>query len=676
MTESANATPATGAPAASAPAKRVDLILGTAGHIDHGKSTLIQALTGTDPDRLAEEKRRGITITLGFAQLALPDGRTMGVVDVPGHEGFVKQMIAGATGIDVALLVIAADDGVMPQTVEHVAVLQTLGIASCVVALTKTDAVDADWVDFMCSEVGDWLATTAYADAPIVPVSARTGEGLDQLLCAIQAACAKTTRATRGKQLRMPVDRAFQIKGAGTVVTGTLWSGTARPGDAVEILPGKTTARIRSVQMHNAATDGAPAGNRVAINLAGIKGDEISAGDFLAAPGLVEPTDRFNARLTYLNVAKTGKPLETGTRMHIAHGTREMLGRVLLCNGIESLKSGESALAQIRLDEPLAICSGDRFVVRTYSPVSVAGGGTVLLAHPRRSTDLTEEELAAHRAIEAGDMVAAAQLTVETACDPLTASEVAYRIGIEPTAAADLLAQAVEARKLCALAAGDAGGAASATSAASAADGAREAFFTTNRLVQRTSSAIEKQLIAFHAANPDERGIGKEELRQKVAPRMEAKRFDLLIGKAVEAGKAQFSDSFVSHPSSLGGALAAEEEAAERILGALAEQGMNPAPLADVVKNLGIANSLATRAVGKLEADGRVVRIDRSTCFAAETFNAHVDELRAYLQEHGAGTVADLKGPLGCSRKYAVPILEYLDAHGITARQGDARTLR
>ena len=648
----------------SAPARTstgVDLILGTAGHIDHGKSTLICALTGTDPDRLAEEKRRGITITLGFAQLELPDGRTMGVVDVPGHEHFVKQMIAGATGIDVALLVIAADDGVMPQTIEHVAVLQTLGITSCVVALTKIDAVDTDWIDFMRDEVRSWLATTAYAQAPIVPVSARTKAGLPDLLKAIEAACKTTQRARGGNAFRMPIDRAFQIKGAGTVVTGTLWSGAAMQDSTVEILPAGTTVRVRSVQMHNTATEQAAAGNRVAINLANVSTNDVAPGDFLAEPGLIEPTDRFDARLTYLCVSKTGKPLETGARMHIAHGTREVIGRVLFCNGKEKLESGESTLAQIRLDDPLPVCAGDRFVVRTYSPVAVAGGGAVTLAHPRRTTTLSTEEVALREAIEAGDIANGVEALVALAREPQTAQQAAHCIGIEPAQARAALDAACAAKRLCRL---DVGA------------GGQDAAFCTKALVQKTASAIEKALIAFHTANPEERGMTKEALRQAVAPRVSTPVFDALIAEAVALGKALVTNAIVSHPTSAGGAAAAEEQAAQRILEALEATGMNPKSLQETTRDLGLSASISARAITALEQAGKIVRINRETGFSAAVFNARIDDLRAYLTEHGSGTVADLKTPLATSRKFAVPILEYLDAQGITAREGDARTLR
>ena len=302
---------------------QTDLVLGTAGHIDHGKSSLVLALTGTDPDRLAEEKQRGITIELGFARLALPDGTVLGVVDVPGHERFVRQMIAGSTGIDLALLCIAADDGIMPQTEEHLAVLELLGIRTCVAALTKTDLVDEEWALFMADEVRGRLAGTPFADADIVPVSSRTGAGLPELQEALTRAARTTRRAKAGSRLRLPVDRVFSIKGAGTVVTGTLWSGSARMGDEVEVLPSGLRTRVRSVQVHGEPVDRADAGHRVALNLNAVSTDEVRPGDFLAAPGAASATDRFDAHLAFLGVPGKGKPL-----VHRALGSLEKQGLV------------------------------------------------------------------------------------------------------------------------------------------------------------------------------------------------------------------------------------------------------------------------------------------------------------------------------------------------------------
>ncbi|NTU89485.1 MAG: selenocysteine-specific translation elongation factor, partial [Actinobacteria bacterium] len=369
------------------------LILGTAGHIDHGKSSLIKALTGTDPDRLAEEKSRGITIELGFAQLTLPSGRTMGVIDVPGHEKFVRQMVAGASGIDIALLVIAADDGIMPQTAEHLAVLELLDVGSCVVALTKADLVDIEWLEFITGEIEGYLAATPFKGAPIVPVSSKTGMGLDDLLVAIEQTAIRTQAPVSDDIARLPVDRVFTIKGAGTIVTGTLWSGRIAPDDILELLPSGREARIRELQVHNVLADSALAGMRVAVNIGNLKTEDIPLGSFLVSPRAIVTTDRLNVKFTYVGSPHSKKPLKSGSRVHVAHGTTEVLGRILLMNSDKELSAGNSCFAQIRLEEELAPRYGDRFIVRSYSPVAVIGGGTVLDCHPKHRANLSADEI-------------------------------------------------------------------------------------------------------------------------------------------------------------------------------------------------------------------------------------------------------------------------------------------
>lgn len=636
-----------------------NVVLGTAGHIDHGKSSLVRALTGTDPDRLAEEKKRGITIELGFAQLKLPDGTAMGVVDVPGHEHFVRQMIAGSTGIDLALLVIAADDGIMPQTIEHLAVLRTLGVKTLVVALTKTDLVDEEWIAFVSGEIRTWLADTPYANADIVPCSSRTGAGLDELLRALQKAAARTGHSKFGRQLRLPIDRVFTIRGAGTVVTGTLWSGTARPGDLAEVLPGSLTSRIRSVQMHGQPVDAAPAGNRVALNLPDLKKEQIHPGDFLAAPDSLQPTDRFDARVTFIDTAGQGKPLPSGTRMHIAHGTREVQGRVLFMDGLKELASGQSAFAQIRLEEPLPVSAGDRFVIRTWSPVSVAGGGCVLLSYPRRRTRLTPNERELLQASESGDLQTAAIDAVKAQAQPVGAAAVARAIGTEREPVRRMLEEAVENRKLVRL--GEAGSA--------------EATFATKSLRQRYVAGIERALVAFHAAHPGQAGLPKAHLAQQVAPHLEATAFEALLDEAVHDGKAIVVGGQVGHPASQGAARKAQEQEAQTLLGALQAGGAAPTMPPKLFDEAGLGAKTGQHALTTLVRDGRAVHIDGDLYLAADALERCKQAVCAHLETGGAGTVAALKDAMGTSRRYAVPLLEYFDTQGVTVRSGDIRSL-
>lgn len=636
-----------------------NVVLGTAGHIDHGKSSLVRALTGTDTDRLAEEKKRGITIELGFAQLKLPDGTAMGVVDVPGHEHFVRQMIAGSTGIDLALLVIAADDGIMPQTIEHLAVLRTLGVKTLVVALTKTDLVDEEWIAFVSDEIRTWLADTPYANADIVPCSSRTGAGLDELRCALQKAAARTEHSKFGRQLRLPIDRVFTIRGAGTVVTGTLWSGTARPGDVAEVLPSGLTSRIRSVQMHGQPVDAAPAGNRVALNLPDLKKEQIHPGDFLAAPDSLQPTDRFDARVTFIDTAGQGKPLPSGTRMHIAHGTREVQGRVLFMDGLKELASGQSAFAQIRLEEPLPVSAGDRFVIRTWSPVSVAGGGCVLLSYPRRRTRLTPNERELLQASESGDLQTAAIDVVKAQAQPVGAAAVARAIGTEREPVRRMLEEAVKNRKLIRL--GEAG--------------STEATFATKSLRQRYVAGIERALVAFHAAHPDQAGLPKARLAQQVAPHLGATAFEALLGEAVHDGKAIVVGGQVGHPASQGAARKAQEQEAQTLLGALQAGGAAPTMPPKLFDEAGLGAKTGQHALTTLVRDGRAVHIGGDLYLAADALEHCKQAVCAHLETGGAGTVAALKDAMGTSRRYAVPLLEYFDTQGVTVRSGDIRSL-
>ncbi len=410
------------------------LVLGTAGHIDHGKSALIKALTGTDPDRLAEEKERGITIELGFAQLDFDSGRSMGVVDVPGHERFVRHMVAGATGIDVVLLVIAADDGIMPQTREHLAIIDLLGIERGVVAITKADLAEPDWLALVREEVAALLEGTSIEGAEIVAVSSKTGEGLDELRATLDAIAADAPSRQAALPLRLPVDRVFTIAGAGTVVTGTMWSGSAAKDDPVQLYPSLREGRVRGVQVHSDAVDRAHAGQRVALNIAGLDKDQISRGDIVAAPGTLAVTDRFDARFTYLGLPGDDAAFESGVRVHVHHGTREVLGRVLLMDGADRLAPGGSALAQVRLEEPLAPRYDDRFIVRSYSPVYTIGGGVVLDVLPLRRTTLSADERGLLDALVAHDLSGAALKLLAARAVPMTSAEVATSIGIPQSA--------------------------------------------------------------------------------------------------------------------------------------------------------------------------------------------------------------------------------------------------
>lgn len=630
------------------------LVLGTAGHIDHGKSSLVQALTGTDPDRLREEKERGITIELGFAQLTLPSGRTMGVVDVPGHEKFVRQMVAGATGIDVVMLVIAADDGVMPQTREHLAIIDLLGISRGVVALTKADLADADWIEMVRSDVEELLRGTSIEGAPIVSVSSRTREGIPELLAALDAISEETPSRQAALPMRLPVDRVFTIAGAGTVVTGTMWSGAAKRDDPVEIYPGGAQGRVRGVQVHSEQVERAGAGQRVAINIAGLDRDEIARGDIIAAPGSLTVTDRIDARFTYLGFPGEDKVFETGARVHVHHGTREVLGRVLLMDG-EQLSPGESALAQLRLEEPIAPRYEDRFIVRSYSPMYTIGGGVILDVLPPRRTTLKEHERELLAALLAHDVGAAAIGLVTSRAIPMTSADVAAAIGVQRADVADELNRsALERFKV-----------------------GSETHYIATETAEELVGDIERSLGAFHAQNPKATGIASAALRDKVDKRLDLKVFDALLARAVEAGVAVVDGGQVRHPKSAASALAGEAEAIEKLGPILRSQGLAPDGVAELAAKTGVDVEVARKALGKLALDRRVVRLGSEMHFDGDTIAATREKLAAYLAGRPEGaTAAEIRDMLGVSRKYAIPLLEYFDAQGLTKREGDVRVLR
>lgn len=635
---------------------KTDYILGTAGHIDHGKSSLIKALTGTDPDRLAEEKERGITIALGFVQLTLPSGRKLGVVDVPGHERFVRQMVAGASGMDLALLVIAADDGIMPQTTEHMAVLELLGVRDVVVALTKVDAVDADWVEFVADEVSTTLEGTPFAGAPIVPVSSVTGQGLDELKAVLDDTVSHASRTKPAGGVRYPIDRVFTVKGFGTVTTGTLWSGSVHVGDELEVLPSGKRSKVRSIQVHGKDTDAASAGNRVAICLADLSVDEVRPGDFAATPGSVVATDRFDAQLTYSDPFHSGKPLISGSRVHVAHGTREVCGRVLCMDGLAQIDSGNSAMVQIRLDAPLPVSYQDRFIIRSFSPVHVIGGGSVTLAHPRRRTNLDDAEAQMLGALAEGDTSAAIRAYAASLAEPKTADDVARACGLPAKLTGEMLSKMVAAGELDQL------------------EGSA-VWVCAPGSVQKLVSAIEGKLMRYHNANPQGTGVAKDELRQIVDEKLSPAVFDALLARAVAKNVAVVVDGEVSHPKAGAGAKAQVTKAAQDILAALEAGGTTPPTIANITAELKLNAALGAKAVRQLVEAGDMVRVTNDMAFSAKAMQQCKDAVAATIKANGPATAADLKEACGTSRKYMMPLLEWMDAQGFTRRNGDLRDL-
>lgn len=642
-------------PATSAHPPR-PLILGTAGHIDHGKTRLIKLLSGVDTDRLAEEKKRGISIELGFASLTTPAGHRLGIVDVPGHERFVKTMLAGAAGIDLILFVIAADEGTMPQTREHMEILQLLGIEKGVVALTKTDLVDGEWLELITEEVKSYLAGTVLANAPVLPVSSATGEGKDELLRAIDDLVPAIDTGDRGRIPRLPVDRTFVMEGFGTVVTGTLWAGRLREGDHVRILPKNIESRIKGLQVHNERVNEAVAGQRTAVSLHAVEKEKLSRGDWLTPRDDVEPVRMINTRLQCLPSAP--KALRNGSRVRFHLGAAEILGRLILLEGDE-LGSGKAAWAQVRLDEPTLAERGDRFVIRTFSPARTVAGGAVVLAENKRRRRFRAEDLDALRMAEKGT-------PEERILDRLdrrgalgfSLEEIAREVGQPKNEIEEIVASLCERGDIVMVSRGRAVATAS---------------------LERAGDTLSSKLEEFQQANPIAWGMMKSELKSRLKDRIHPEAVETWVRREVGAGRLftrkdrlRWGQAEVTLPEPL---LRAREKMIQELTGV---EFAGPHEKEFLESAAGWVPGQAREAVGDLLAqlldDGEVARVPPDILI----HRSFLDKVPARVAKfYGSGrremTVAQFKDIFGISRKQAVPLLEYLDRERITTRRDDVR---
>ena len=615
-------------------------VVGTAGHVDHGKSTLLTALTGMDPDRLREERERGMTIDLGFAWVTLPDGGDIGFVDVPGHQDFIRNMLAGIGSIDAVLLVIAADEGVMPQTREHLAILGLLGIDRGVVALTKRDLVDDEWAALAVADVRAALRGTALAEAPLVEVSATERRGLDELLLALGRVLGEAPARRDIGRPRLPVDRSFTMAGFGTVVTGTLLDGSLSVGDEVAIRPGDGRGRIRGLQTHRRSLEVARPGSRVAANISGVDKANVSRGMVLARPGSLETTSLIAVRLTLLASASTALDHDEEVKVHV--GTAETMARAALLES-EAIAAGETAWVQLRLAAPVAVAVGDRLVVRRPSPSETIGGGQVAdlaSARLRRRPETVA-------ALERRTAPSAASRLLASLDVPRTLAEAGERSGLSPeerdTAAREIVAdgRAVEL--------GDA-------------ILSREAF-------DALATHVERICAKAHRATPLRAGVPREEARSAVA--LPAKRFNALVERLVADGRLSQRGSALALPSHRP---RLSEDQERRWLGArsaLAKDPLQPPSPAQLEVEHGIDREL----VAALAERGDVVRIGTEAVFLPDAVARFalvvVDELAA----SGSITVARARDLSGSSRKHVLPLLQFLDDRGLTRRTGDDRIL-
>lgn len=627
------------------------IIVGTAGHIDHGKTTLVKALTGIDADRLAEEKRRGITIDLGFAHLELesPSGERLrfGFVDVPGHEKFVRNMLAGVGGIDLVLLVVAADEGVKPQTREHFDICRLLSIQRGITVVTKADLVDPETLQVVCLEVEELLRGSFLQGAPIIPVSAVKQRGLDQLKSSLIQLAASTSVRNSNAIARLPIDRVFTMKGFGTVITGTLISGTIRKEEELELSPASRRVRVRGVQVHGEIADKAVAGERTALNLSGIEKEDVKRGMMLSQPRLLQVSSRLDVTLSLL---PSSKPLKTGVGVHLHAFSSEVVATLKL-HGSKQLAPGSEGYAELHLSEPLLLVPNDRFILRQFSPAVTIGGGTVLDTHPLRKSDKTiraqflqelssgslSDTVLARIRRQSTNGISIGQLITETGCESRVLEPILSKL-LQQTyivRAGDLLMEAAS------------GG----------------------ESIKRLADLVSK----FHSKNPLVPGISKESLREKT--RLAEAPFDIALSTAVRQKQLVVTGDVVHMPGR--GVVMKDEEAESRkaIENAFASAGLKVPALKEVLGNLRIDKMRAQKIVTLLLREKVLIKLSDELVFHASA----LAKLRTQVQSEKARSpridVARFKDLSGVSRKYAIPLLEYLDRERVTKRVGDERMI-
>ena len=631
------------------------LILGTAGHVDHGKTALVKALTGTDTDRLKEEKERGITIELGFAALDLPNGLRLGIIDVPGHEKFVKNMVAGAGGIDFVVLVIAADEGVMPQTREHLEICSLLGIRHGVVALTKMDLVDPDWLSLVQEDIREFLRGTFLEGAPIVPVSAVKGQGLEELVGALEKAAGEVVEEPDPGFFRLPIDRVFTIKGFGTVVTGTLVSGEVRLGDSLEVMPSRIPVKVRGIQVHNETAELAESGQRTAVNLQGIEREIIQRGDVLAHQGVFEPSARLDVSLEYLSSAP--KKLKNRALLRFHSGTAEIISRVVLLDR-EEMEPGTQGFAQLILESPHINMAGDRFVLRSYSPVRTVGGGVILDPHARKAKRMNQAVIDESGILKDGTLEERAGLVVHRAgLTGISTLQLAVRTGVSINRIRKVQHGLISAGKAIVL------------------EKEGERIISSSVFKSLQEKAVD-EIKRYHEESPLKGGISREELRSILGAQVDQRLFASLMKSLEGSGKVLIDKDLVKlagHQVDLKGDL---EDIRREISRIYLESSLSPPLLKDVLEGFGNSRKKAQDVISVMLKDGELVKVSEELLYAAANLDRLRKDYQDYLLREGKANPAGFKEITGLSRKFIIPLMEFFDKTRLTIRVGDYRVLR
>lgn len=629
-----------------------NIIIGTAGHVDHGKTRLIKALSGIDTDRLEEEKKRGITIELGFAHIPNDAGYNIGVIDVPGHEKFIKNMLAGIGGIDFVLFVVAADEGIMPQTREHFEILQALGIDDGIIAITKTDMVDEEWLELVQEDIRDYVEGSFLEGKPMIPVSAKSGENIDLLKEEIIRKCDRESKRIEAPEMfRLPVDRVFTKSGFGTVVTGTLMDGTCSLNDEVHVFPEETTAKIRGIQTYGNDVEQAVAGQRTAINLSGVRKEDIRRGDVIAAKGAVSVTGMLDVKLKIFDSSE--RMVLNNSRVHLYCGSKEVLTKVILMDR-DALSAGEEAYVQFRLEEPIAVRRGDRFIIRFYSPIITIGGGQILDAVPEKHKRNRENVLEGFRMLESGNI--SDIFVLKTGGHKFYSKELLLQeLGMLPETGNREIERCIEEGKLVELEDG--------TILA-----ASKFQMMTDRLIQL--------LQEYHESNPLAEGMPKQELQSRLRDTWHIQEDKIILGavhRLMNLGTLMDCGKTVSMQGFEAVLTPEQEKLKERIAGIYKDAGIE-IPKNDEIYALDSDKRVINAIFDRLYKEGVLVKVDPSYNISQKGWNCVVAAARTAGAE-GSFVLADFRDTLNTSRKYASVYLAALDRAGITVFDGERRRL-
>ncbi|KPA11567.1 selenocysteine-specific translation elongation factor [Candidatus Magnetomorum sp. HK-1] len=631
------------------------IILGTSGHIDHGKTTLVKALTGIDTDRLKEEKQRGITIELGFAPLKLDDSIQVGIVDVPGHERFVRHMVAGAAGMDIVCMVIAADEGVMPQTREHLDICQLLNVQQGMVVVTKSDLVDDEFLELVTEDIADCVKGTFLENAPIIPCSSRTGQGIPDVLSKLRDFCQTATPKNIANLFRLPIDRVFSMKGFGAVVTGTQLSGQVCTGDRVMVYPSKKTAKVRGLQSHQNKLEISHAGMRCAVNLQGIDRSEINRGDVLSHLNCLQPTYMIDIHFKYLK--NNERPLTFRSKIRFHTGTSEIPAHVFLLDR-ENLLPGESTFAQIRFEKPLCVMRGDRFVLRQYSPVQTIGGGFVIHPLAPKRKRFKEEILKdMERLGNADDLECLIIHIQKSGFSGITLSRLTQCTALEDSSIKKYLQELTTKKSILLL-------------------DSEPIRYIHKNTVTTWKNRICERLQSYHKAFPHKTGMPRQELKSRFPESFPSALFQVLLDDLVSANLIQMLQEFVAmtnHQPALSNEMIQKKETVYDII---KKSGLAPPLLKDLSRHCNLEQKQVETLLTFLDNEKCIVRISQEIAVCIKVFEKLENQLIEYLKTNESITTKDFKNMTQVSRKYSIPFLEYFDRKKITLRVDDVRKLR